>query len=264
MSSGTNLLGHFLDHYRRLGVDEFLLTLHAEASDPRAQDMLDIMASHGISPRLRTAEFNTRLKLERYRALIGEHCRPEDWILYADMDEFHAYPVAIHELLASCDAAGYRFVRGRMRDRLAAGGQLVPMRPVPSLWEQFPFRASVTSRIRQGWDRKVCAAKPDVVFDEGGMHCLAYGHDRSTNYRLTHLDARGFPNLVDIDHFAWDDTLLKRIETKLAGLGGDSDSTDDPVVMAEYERVRVHLLAHGNIAADDFEVAPLPTHHYER
>jgi hypothetical protein len=179
------------------------------------------------------------------------------------MDEFHAYPTEIHDCLAGCDDAGFRFVRGRMRDRLATGGQLVPMKPVPSLWDQFPFRASVTSRIRQGWDHKVCAAKPDVIFDEGGMHCLSYGNDRLTNYRMTYIDPRGFPDLIDIDHFAWDDALLKRIDAKLAGLGGDSDSTDDPAVMGEYERVRDHLLAHGNFAADDIEVAPLATHPYE-
>lgn len=264
VSSGAHLLGHFLQHYRRLGVDEFILVLHAEASDSRAEDMIDIMARHGITPRLQITEFNTRLKLERYRALVGEYCQPEDWVVYADMDEFHAYPSAIHELLAGCDAAGYRFVRGRMRDRLAAGGQLQPMQTSRSLWEQYPFRASVTARIRQGWDLKVCAAKADVIFDEGGMHCLAYGHDRLRNYQLTYLDSSGFPGLVDIDHFAWDDTLLTRINRKLAGLGGDSDSTDDPVVMGEYERVRAHLLAHGSIAADDIELAPAPVHHYER
>ena len=263
VSSCTHLLGHFLDHYVRLGVDEFLLVLHAGPSDPRADSMIESMARFGIRPLLRTGEFNTRLKLERYRALVDAHCRLQDWVLYADMDEFHAYPGRLHDFLADCDEAGYRFVPGRMRDRLASAGELLPMTPTPTLWQQYPFRANVTAGIRHGWDRKVCAAKATLRFDEGGMHCLAYGHDRVTNYQLTYVDARGRPGFIDIDHFAWDSTVLDRMESKLNGLGGDSDATDDPGVMVEYRRMREHLRTHGGIAAEDLEMAPVPALHYE-
>jgi hypothetical protein len=264
VSSGAPLIGHFLEHYTRLGVDRFFLLLHAEEGDERRPAILDLMGRYGVRPAMDVTVFNTRLKLERFNAILDEHVAPDDWVLYADVDEFHVYPRDLHVFLRGCDEHGYMFVRGRLIDRIAEAGELRAVRPSPSLWDQFPYAAQVTTEVRRGWDGKVCAAKATLRLEEGGLHTLDYGCDRLTNYERTLADPRGYRDPIDVHHFRWDASLLQRAIDKLNAVGGDTDAIDDPPVMEEYERIRHYVETHGRIDLPDVRYIGTPELRYER
>jgi len=265
VSSGPALIQHFIDHYHRLGVDRFLLVLHAPDGDARTREVLAILERYGASPVERTTEFSTPRKLVRFDAILAQHCGPEDWVLYADTDEFHVYPRPLHELVAECRREGYEFVRGRLVDRVAVGGELRPIEAATPIFEQFACTANITADIRFGWEGKVCATQATRRLGEVGMHTLHYGgQDRQLNYDRTLFDTLGHPETIDVLHFRWDSTVVARLRDKFEGVGGDREIVDDPTFIAEYQRIWDHISQHGCISVPDARVVGMPQVHYER
>jgi hypothetical protein len=265
VSSGVPLIRHYFDHYYRLGVDRFLIVLHTPEGDERTPEVMQILAQYGIEPVEITTEFSTPRKLVRFNAIIDEHCDDDDWILYADTDELHIYPCGIHELVAECITKGYEFVRGRLVDRVADGGKLLPIPEDSSIWEQFQCVANMTGDVRFGWDGKVCLARSTRRLGEGGMHSLRYGStDRQVDYDRTQFDTCGYPDPIEVGHFRWDATVVPRLRDKFEGKGGDREAVEDPTFMAEYQRIWDHISEHDCINAPGLRHVGVPEIHYER
>jgi hypothetical protein len=258
------LIESFLQHYARLGVDQFLIVLHGQEGDPRLEQARAMLDAHGIQPVLESPIFSTPLKLERLRDIFESHVAPEDWVLSADVDELQVYPEELPTLLQRCDQAGYSFVRGGFVDRVAPDGQLPPMAPDRSLWEQFPYGASVTAQVTGGWPLKVCALKGWRRLAEGGSHTLDYGADGFRNYTATHRDPYGYPTPVEIHHFKWEAGLLQRTQEKTAGVGGDREAIDGAEFMHEYHALLDHLEHNGRLVVDDLRLIGEPQLHYVR
>jgi len=265
VSSGPGLIRHFIDHYHRLGVDRFLLVLHAPPGDNRTPEVLEILQHYKAQPVETTTEFSTPRKLVRFNAILAQHCEPQDWVLYADTDEFHVYPKPLHQLIAECRQKGYEFIRGRLIDRVAVGGELRPITSSIPIFEQFACVANITGDIRFGWEGKVCATKATRRLGEGGMHTLHYGgQDRQINYDRTLVDTLGYPETIDVLHFRWDSTVVARLRNKFEGAAGDREIVDDPTFIAEYQRIWDHISQHGCIGVPDAQPVGMPEVHYER
>lgn len=241
------ILRHFLDHYHLLGVDRPLIILHAPPGDARVESFFDVLRERRIDPVRVTPEYSARLKKTYSREVVDEHCGPEDWVIYADLDEFQLYPEPLRGFLETCDDQGFDFVRGRLVDRIAAGGELRRIEAAPSLWDQFPFVAPVTRAIGGGWDRKVCAARARIPIAEGGTHAVDYGFGTAKNYQLTHRDPKSHPDAIEIHHFKWDATLRRRVADKLSASGGDLDSLHGPEFIDEYRTLLRHIDRYGGL-----------------
>ena len=240
------LVGHFLDHYRDQGVDDILVVLHAPPGDCRFEAMRALLEKRGIRPVQKIGEYSAKIKKAIFEEIVARLCAPDDWVVYADVDELQVYPADIPSFLAAREQFGHRFVRGRMVDRIADGGELLEIREEPSLQEQFPLSADIGHRICGAWDRKVCAAKARVPLSDGGAHAVDHGFPRvGWNYRWTHRMPWRREPTIEILHFKWDATLAQRLHDKLAGIGGDVDYRDGPGFMREYRALADHLDRHG-------------------
>ena len=247
VKSPLALIDHFVDHYRRLGVGEFLLLFHAAPGDPRREPMRQRLEELGIEPALEIASYSAARKLGHFRDLVRRRCSPQDWVVYADIDELQTYPVELPEFLEERERRRHRFVRGQMIDRLAVGGELVEMRAGASIWDQFPERARLTASLTGGWDRKVCVARASLTLGDGGAHAIDFGLTPGLNYRLTHQWPRFGDRTIEIHHFKWDATLPGRVTEKLQAAAGDHDAAEGPAYIEEYRRLDRHLREHGRI-----------------
>ena len=250
VKSSPHLIAHFLEHYHTLGIGRFLVILHAEKADPRADEAKQLLARWDIRPLREIEEFSAKLKLRHVTEVIREHCEPQTWVVHADVDELQVYPGGLIPYLEDCERRGHAFARGRIVDRLAPGGELIEIRPSPTLWEQFPACARVTQTLIQAWDRKVCAARASVPIADGGAHSVSYGYERRPiwNYRLTHYLPRWRERRIEIHHFKWDATLPQRVREKLDGLGGDLDRWHGAGFLREYRTLDAHLKRFGRIS----------------
>lgn len=267
VSCGVELIEHFIEHYHRLGVDRFLLVLHSMPDDPRLPAVQDILSRFNAEPTEMTSEFSTPRKILRFNAMIDEHCHENDWLIYADTDEFHVYPKPLHEMIDECNEHGFEFIRGTLLDRLGENGELLPHPSAggKSMFEQYPCSANITDDIRYGWVGKVCAARATRRLGEGGMHTVYYGPDElQLNYDRTIADTAGHPHTIEVAHFRWDQAVTERLKNKFKGAGGDREFLDDPSFKLEYERIWEHIKRFGRINADDATYVGVPDLHYVR
>jgi hypothetical protein len=263
VTSGVELLHHYLDHYHRLGVDRFFFILHGAPEDRRTIEASALLQRYGVETLTRVDDFSTPIKLQRYNTIRKNHLAGNDWVIYADADELQVYPAPLHEFAAGLEARGIDFAAGAFHDRVARGGVLAPISREPSIWEQFPYVTPATERIAQGWTRKVCLIKARLELAEGGAHAVAFHPDNVVSYGLTHASPRcGAP--VQVHHFKWDHTLGERLANKLRRRAGDRESIDGAGFIGEYERLAMHIHSEPRLRLDGFECVGVPPLHYER
>jgi tetratricopeptide (TPR) repeat protein len=198
-NGGVELLPHWLEHYTRLGVDEILLGIF---DDLAADAMVEI---ENCAARWKFRRFaqhwggqtEPETYSQRETGCRRAGARPGTWILHTDLDEFHQYPAPLKEVTAESARRHIKAVCGRFVDRVAADGSLPPIRPHPSLWEQFPVGCNLTEGILKGLGEKVMMARFSV-FVESGHHVAPL--------------ERADPALIGrVAHFKWHSGLLERM-----------------------------------------------------
>ena len=192
-----------------------MVVLHSEQGQEAVrEEALQTLRLYKASPVLEVSDFTYRLRRERINLLLNEHVSRDDWVVHADLDEFHIYPSALQDFLDACDATGYSFILGEWADRIAANRRLVPIKRSPSLWCQFPLVAEL-STLSGGWVRKVCAAKGFHRSGDGGTHSVDLGLSSKENYAQSVRHKECYPTPLTIDHFKWDSTVIQRLERRL-------------------------------------------------
>jgi hypothetical protein len=140
---------------------------------------------------------------ERSRALAA-YAAPEDWVINADVDEFHEYPIDLVDLVDHCERNGFDHVNGELIDRVAADGSL-PMLDERPLGQQFPMEVLLTRNILRGDCRKVALSRASVV--------LVPGHHRCVGPRVSPCPSEQI--LVRVHHFKWDFKVLERLRLRI-------------------------------------------------
>ena len=203
-------LPQFVQHYRSIGVERFLLALQLEpGAEQGAKDrdytlFQQTAAALGIDETFRWEnEFSAPAIIRHQRTLQAERLRPDDWAVWCDSDEFQVYPAPLPEIIAQCDALDIDFVRGALIDRVAADYSLPPFDPQTPSWDAFPRICNVTLALGAGDPRKVVLARAGVLLS-GGKH-----------FTRGHHNAKTFSGWVQVHHFKWDATLLERLRYRV-------------------------------------------------
>jgi hypothetical protein len=219
-----DLLPFSLAHYARLGLDRLLLVVHAGLS-PGARvpaRVTEWARTFGAEiAGVRSGEFvGTRRDRE---AALARVARPDDWVVLADLDEFHAYPGPLRDVVAACEANGYDYVTGELVDRVACDGGFPPIGTRP-LSEQFPAAVRLTANVCGGDVAKVVLARAGVRVTEGQHRALeGVACPPRTQY-------------VPVHHFKWDAGVFQRARSMAAAVVHPGDPAADRWRRRERER----------------------------
>ncbi len=258
------LLPHFLAHYRDLGIEPgaaHVILNAPDADHPGVAQASDTLAAFGHEPaEIWTEPYSSGAMWERRRAVQARVAGKDDWIINADVDEFHEYPAPLPEVLEWCRTREITCVQGPFIDRIAPDGRLAPVRSEPSLDQQFPLKAEAMLRIAGvagAYDQygtvKLMLHRGSVEPSRGGHHPVT---DRvRVRYALrrplaefpgiTRSDFR-FAHPFRVHHYKWTDSLTAGLRRRLA----------DPNVSAAGYDYGKRLLAYF-AAQDGFDLAGL-------
>lgn len=253
------LLPHFLRHYRALGVDPARMHIILNSSGPEVPCLnvaRELLEKFGTSPpEIWIAPYTSDAMWAKRREIQTKVADPRDWVVSADVDEFHEYPETLRDILARCDRLGVNVIQGVFIDRLAQGGRLAPVRPDPDLSTQFPVIADVICSLGgEGvhHDRygtvKLMAIKGAILPSRGGHH--PQGGQQGLRYlsgaplgALPGLVKAGFRSAIPlrVHHYHWTAGLQERLRRRLETPGASAAGR-------EYgSKLLRHLDAHGGI-----------------
>ena len=157
----VNLPEHYVRHYLELGIrpQDFVIALHSDKRD-FLEPTKKILLEYGIEPRrIWRGGFDSvaagKLKRELQREFIPQH----DWVVHADLDEFHEYPAPLVQYLEECERNGRDIVTSCFIDRITPDGSLPRIQHVSegSLFQQFPLCANIVGDLKKGTTVKFMA-----------------------------------------------------------------------------------------------------------
>ncbi|WP_078964144.1 glycosyltransferase family 2 protein [Streptomyces durhamensis] len=170
------LLAAWVRHYRKLGIERFLIAFHFPEHIPgtRRHELHAVAREVGIIPaRTSTGPWHEHTNGELRDEL--RHRAGQGWHLLADADEFHQYPGALPQVIAHAEKAGHRVLGGLMLDRVTESGRLTGWRSEGGLDRAYPLGGHLTHRLLRADPRKVVLARHDVT--------VASGNHRSPGHR---------------------------------------------------------------------------------
>ena len=259
------LLPHWLDHYAGLGIAPADTICLLNATDAKAPNLLRaeaLLAERGAVAVRWIAPYTSETMWAARRALQEEHAGPDDWVLSADVDEFHVYPAPLGEVLAACRAGGITCLQGPFVDRLGPDGVLAAVSPDRPLAEQFPVAAEASlSLFGEGRTHnrygtvKIMAMRGGVMPDRGGhhpqdewAHRYLYGAPLAAFGGITTPRFR-FAVPTQVHHYHWTAALPARLERRLATPGVSAAG-------AEYGARQLAALASGRVPLETVALRP--------
>jgi hypothetical protein len=226
------LMSHLIEHYRGLGIESFYLTRHAESRDDPAYEEIEYYARAAGVKLFHThlGPWDDNLHGRLMTAAMGEN--PDDWYAVVDLDELHMYDRPLPDLIELCERGGYEHVCGCFVDRIGPDGTL-PEVGADSLWEQYPWGGSVTSRLIGAPTVKNCLMRGRTGVG-GGHHGIpgATGLPRALSY-------------VQVHHFKWTGSLVRRMRRRVQRYDSGEWTLVYPSVLEEARRVVHHLDRNG-------------------
>jgi len=232
------LLPHFITYYKGLGISTqhmHIILQAAEANSPEMEKALAVLKQFEITPaEVWIAPYTSATMWEKRREIQQRVAKKEDWVISADVDEFHEFPDELKVFLDYCNKKGINCVQGVFIDRLTPDGTLAPIKESPPLWEQFPVQADVICTIRQedekGWENgtvNIMACKGDLLPERGGHFPLSngkpikytFGNRQLAKFNGIKGASMRFKIPLRVHHFKWNKALLTSLQKRLATPG---------------------------------------------
>ena len=182
-----DLLPHFLKHYTKLGVTQFICSIHD--TEEFAQLVRDKSKGYDLIIDGVFQEPYIPNEASYKRNILDKYCDPEEWVVIADLDEFHEY--------LPTDLDGVDYVSGRMMDRFSSDGKLKQITD-EDIFQQFP----VEKEYSTGCLSKVVMMK--------AKNKLIPGHHFLDGTGIAHK------SIVKVHHFKWHAGLLTSLPIKYA------------------------------------------------
>lgn len=189
------LLPHFLKHYTALGVDTFITIITGD--EGFVNEFKSRAAGYNvIIDRIAPITSNwTELDPVYTREILDKYCKPDEWIMLADLDEFHVFEPEVDWNLDN-----YDYVASTMIDRFSADGKLNKIQDDIDLFEQFPVEREYT---------KETGGCIDKVILTRARNTIHAGHHIVLN------EARRYPTVYSTKHFKWHSALKKSLAIRM-------------------------------------------------
>lgn len=219
----TELLPHFMRHYRKNGVTHFILGVNETVSN---ETFKSLKCDHVLGVvRLISGEPTGPVDAAYMEMFRRQHVSHDEWYVVADLDEFHEVDgMSLREAACRAELDGYDAITGEFVDRLMPNGNIPRSLPDGDIFHSFPIQCHITRDIAQGQCNKVLAAKGYVPITSG--HHFAPHH-------------RGW-NVGKVHHFKWFGDIKTVLERRLKQLNDKKLSWS-----VETERFLEHLKQNG-------------------
>jgi len=220
-----NLLPQLIAHYRQLGVERFLFTLHLDpAADPAANEQgretfHRILEHFDIGDRFYfTDAFDSDAFYGHKDKLQETLVADSDWIVWVDSDEFQLYPKPLPAIIKELEAHNIDFLRGVLIDRVGPEGTLPAFNPARPIWQQYPLACTITRHIAGGTTYKVALARGwlQVTFGHHLPAIMETGN--APPLRQASAARRALKTLkthVQVHHFKWESGVIDRLRERI-------------------------------------------------
>ncbi|MEV8335065.1 glycosyltransferase family 2 protein [Streptomyces niveus] len=235
----------WIGHYRRLGVERFLLAFHFPEHVPNVlrHELQAVSRQAGITASGTSGgpwheHTNTRIR-DSLRRQAGQR-----WHLFADADEFHQYPAPLRDVVAQAERSRRPVVGGLLLDRVAANGHLTAFGQDTSLNLDavYPLGGHLTHRLLHGDPRKIVLARADIPLDSGNHR--APGHQPDPD------------RLCAVHHFKWRAGVLEDLRRRVHHFSTGLWREQSPAVREEAGRFLAHAERHqGRVNVSDPRLA---------
>ena len=202
--TNLNLLYHFFDFYKKHGVDEFYIILQSNRGDnKRISDAQNILREFNITEKFTWMDDYYSPRLHQFMRRAIADMDKTGWMIPADIDEFHNFPLRAKLFLRDCDNRGINCVRGQLLDKVAQDGELNPIKKEIPIDRQFPFCADITKELAKGNTGKITAFKKPLIPGKGN-HAVTKKKWRTVYHG----------QIIDCHHFKWDSLAPGRVEKR--------------------------------------------------
>src|ERR1700678_323643 len=101
LSYDASLLPHFLNYYKKLGVDSFIVSVHELVPGilKEAQAIAERMRCDVKWVSVSERQLSTAIESNNKEEIRSTHVGSADWIVPADLDEFIQFPAPLGQLI---------------------------------------------------------------------------------------------------------------------------------------------------------------------
>jgi len=215
----TSLLDRFLKHYKKFRPKKILIVVNASKDSETYSTVEEKTKKYGNLCILQEwpGEFSEDEKITQEKLISSRYCKDNDWVVYADVDEFQYYPKNIRASIKNAKRLGFDYLEGRMIDRICITGELTLTDKDIPLEVQYPLGGSITKEILKGWDKKIVCAKMNRDIG-GGRHVFinrggVYFKECNTEPYSEELSPHSFG--IEIHHFKWNYFTVNKLKKEL-------------------------------------------------
>lgn len=225
--SRTNILSHMLQHYTEL-VDEIFVVVY-EWENFSTYNEVEKIVSLFPNAKIVRRETKEKFNWEYVTQLYNETklMFPNDWWVVSDDDEFHEYSKDLREIIGDCDENGWELVRGGFVDRIGIDGDFPEINNEEDIFKQFPLAGFFRYPLSGACPNKICIMKGYIELTPGQHYAKIDGQTTWKWQGWNHpLIAPTNEYNVQVHHFKWDSTCVKRIKD-VANIKKDYSYSDE-------------------------------------
>jgi hypothetical protein len=213
------LLPKFLEYYEKFSPKKILIIVNSSRDSKIFKKVQSIIKYYGKLCLLKewNNEFSEDDKIIQERSFLFDFVKEDNWVVYADLDEFQEYPLNIRTSIKNAERIGFDYLEGRMIDRINMNGNLTEYNDKLPLEIQYPIGGYITKELLKGWDKKIVCAKMKKIIG-GGHHVfmnqenvIFNGHNTETYYE--ELSPHSFG--IKIHHFKWNSHTIDKLKREL-------------------------------------------------
>lgn len=216
LGHGYELLPHFIDHYSKY-VDELNFVLYESELTPRivnrSKPIINSYDNCKILGIVRERVYDWEKVTILYN--MYKNKKKNDWWIIADIDEFQLYPKnSLDKLVSSCDDNLWEIARGGFIDRIGPDGEFSILEKETPIFKQYPHAGFFRYPLSNACPNKVSLVRGDVEITNGQHYAKINGHTTWRWQGWEHPSIAPYQtHSVQVHHFKWDDTSIKRIKS---------------------------------------------------
>jgi hypothetical protein len=211
--SRVDTLWHMLNHYKDL-VDEIYVVVYEWEGFSLFEEVSKITKQFEnvhIIERVTKEKFNWEYVTQLYNET--KMLFPNDWWIVSDDDELHIYSKPLNQIISACERSGWELVRGGFIDRIGQTGNFPKINKKENIFDQFPVAGFFRYPMSGACPNKICIMKGYIEITPGQHYAKIDGQTTWKWQGWNHpLIAPVDEYNVQVHHFKWDSTCIKRIK----------------------------------------------------